>query len=536
MTIVSSFLATLGVQPDKASFAQANSLLGGLESNAGKIAGVLGAAFAGHELLNWGKSLVAQGDALNDMVAKTGLGAQTLQALGFAAEQNGSSLEAVSGALTRLGITSQQAAEGSKSAQENFRAFGISARELKAGLPTEEMLARIADKIADTTDPAQRASLAFKAFGKQGAALLPFLKNGRDGIAELQAEFKKLGGGLSDEFIQQADEVNDELVKLKVTTTSLGSTLGVMLLPAIIDIVKKMTDWAVAIRQLLEGTQFLQSALFVGTAAFIAWGVASLWASKSLRQNLGLIGTLALLAAGLDEVSTALRGGKTLIGTWIDKWAGLGTVDSLVRSIGQGLQVIKENLGSPFKILTNTFSDFRETMAGFDKRQARIEELKKAIAAEPDEDKKQVLVRQLIAQLHQSIDISEAIQGQTPRTTTRGMEAAAEVVLPGRATASAVNEGAASTLFGMEGKAVQSASGKVQIVSPKVIQLGEINITANTNASPREIGRHVRRAVRDAMDQQTDDVQRSRGRRDEAPDSGELDGDVSLEGLDEGTP
>lgn len=531
MTVISSFLATLGIAPDKASFAQANGLLGGVESKAGKIAGVLGAAFAGGQVVGFFKDLVAQGDALNDMIAKTGMTGQALQALGFAAEQNGSSLEAITNGLTRLSIQSQQAAGGSKSAAENFRKLGFSAAELKKGLPSEEILARIADRIADTADPAKKTALAFAAFGKQGAALIPFLNNGRDGLAELQEEFKKLGGGLSDQFIAQADEVNDELAKLRVSTTSLGSALGTMLLPTVTSIVRKLTDWSLSIRSLVEGSQFLQSALFVTTAAFIAWGVASLWASAAVRQKAGLLAVMALLAGALDEVSTAARGGKTLIGAWIEKWGGLGTVDSLVRSIGEGLREINR-LGY-FGGVKQAINDFRDISADRRNREARVEELKAQLAAEQDPDKKQVIVRQLIKQLNYNRDVASAQLGETPRTTTRGLDAAAEVIIPGQASASAVNEGMAATLFGMEGKAVQNAQGKVQIVNSKVVNLGQLNITAKTNASPREIGRHARAAVRDALNDEGDDLQRTRGRRDQSDDADDVGGDQSLEGIDE---
>lgn len=532
--VISSFVASLAVQQDKGSFSAAENSLKGIGATASKVAGTLGLLFAGGAAVNYFKGLVASGDALNDLIAKTGIGGQQLQALGLAAEQNGSSLEELGASLSKLQVNSQAAAGGSKEAMAAFKSFGVSAKDLKNGLPTGEILARLADKIADTEDPAKRTALAVKVLGRAGAALVPTLAQGRDGLAEIEKKFQALGGGLTDEFIKKSDEVNDQLAEMHVAATSLGVGIGSIMLPAIIKTVRLLTDWAVALQKLLEGSEFVRSALIVGAAAFIAWGVASLFASQSLRSKAGLLAALTVMAAVLDEISTALKGGKTLIGSWIDKWAGLGTVDSLVRSIGEGLKVIHEN--GIFKSLGGAFDDFRETMSGFDKRQAKVDELKKQLAAETDPNKKQVIVRQLIRQLHQDIDTSDAIQGNTPRAQGRGIGAALEQVQAGTASASAVNEGAAATLFGMEGKAIQNDKGQTVIIheGDKINQTVKQDIHVKSGASAHEIARHAKRATREALDETADSIRRNQGRT--APVAGEdlQGGDEDLEGLDDG--
>jgi hypothetical protein len=530
--VVSSFVASLAVQQDKGSFQSAEAALTGIGATASKVAGTLGVLFASGAAVNYFKDLIASGDALNDLIAKTGIGGQQLQALGLAAEQNGSSLEELGAALSKLQINGQAAAGGSKDAAAAFRSFGVSAEDLKNGLPTDEILGRLADKIADTSDPAKRAALAVKVLGKAGAALVPTLAQGRDGLAEIEAKFKALGGGLTDDFIQKSDEVNDQLAELHVATTSLGVGLGSVLLPAVIKTVHMLTDWAVAIQKLLEGSEFVRSALIVGAAAFIAWGVASLFASQALRSKAGLLFLLTLLAAALDEVSVAARGGKTLIGQWIDKWTGLGTVDSLVRSIGEGLKEINR-LGF-FGGIKQAVADVGELYSDAAKRQKRVDELKKQLAAERDPEKRFAIAAQLKKQLEYNRDVATAQMGETPRTQGQGIGSAVEEVQAGEATASAVNEGMAATLFGETRKAGTNAQGKTIMLSPTTVnKTVNQQIRVRTGANPQQIAREAKRSAVEALDETAESIKRTQGRTDPLAGEDEMGGDDALEGLDE---
>jgi hypothetical protein len=527
--VVSSFVASLAVQQDKGSFQAAESALTGIGATAGKVASTLGLLFAGGAAVNYFKGLVASGDALNDLIAKTGIGGQQLQALGLAAEQNGSSLEELGAALSKLQVNGQAAAGGSKEAAAAFRSFGVSAKDLKNGLPTGEILARLADKIAATEDPAKRTALAVKVLGRAGAALVPTLAQGRDGLAEIEEKFKALGGGLSDDFIKKSDEVNDQLAEMHVATTSLGVALGSALLPSIIRTVKMLTDWAVVLQKLLEGSEFIRSALIVGAAAFIAWGVASLFASQALRSKAGLLGMLTLMAALLDEIGTALRGGKTLIGAWIDKWAGLGTVDSLVRSIGEGLKEIHKF--GYFGGIKQAITDAAQISSDRFAREDRTDALKKQLAAETDPEKKQIIVRQLIRQLQYNRDVSEAQMGKTPRAE-RGLGGALEKVQAGTASASAVNEGA---YLSPGEKAITNAKGQTVIVNEgdKITKTVKQNINVKSGATAAEIARHAKRGAQEAMDETADSIKRNHGRPEPLPAQDDLGGDEDLEQLDE---
>jgi hypothetical protein len=527
-TVVEEFVGVLGIKADPASFDAAEKRLQGIGSTVKNLAVGFGALFAGSQIIGKFKEAVNEADALGDSAARIGIATSSLQALGYAADQNASSLEEVQQGLQFLQRNSQAAASGSKEMAKAFKSVGISGKELKDGLPTEEVLLRVADAMQKTTNPAKRTALAVQLLGRSGDRLIPFLSKGRQGLEDLFAEFEKSGAGFTDDFIEKAQETNDALGRMHFQLQGLTSQVGSTVLPVFNNLLTKMIEWARAIGDLLKGSEYLRSALIITAAAFVAWGAASLFASAAARQKFGLLATMALLTAALDEIAVALKGGRTLIGTWIDKWAGLGTVDSLVRSIGQGLKEIHKF--GYFGGIKTAINDFRDLSADARNREARIEDLKAKLAAEKDPDKKQVIVHDLIKQLNYSRDVAEAQLGETPRTTQRGLGAAIEQVRPGEATASAVNEGAFNTLFGGEGIATTNSKG--QTVYQTVNQNTTVNQTNKSEASPREIARHTKEAVEQANREHARQLKASTARKKPSAQNPGYGGDASIDGLD----
>ena len=559
MTIVSEFVASLGVQTDSAQFGKANQALDGLFGRAGKLVTVFGTLFAGREIVNYFKDVVAAGDRMNDAITRTGIAGQSLQALGLAAEENGSSLEELEFGLKFLQRNSQTAAEGSKELSKAFTQLGYSSAQLKKGVPTEELLGALADRMEAVTDPAKRTALAMQLLGRSGQALVPFLAQGRAGLDKLKERFAELGGGLSDDFIQKADEVNDKLAEMHVATQSLASTLGSSLVPAITKIVVRLTEWAIAFRKLVEGNQFLQYALYLTTAAFVAWGVAMLWASAG--PKLGILAAIAAIAAAFDDIRTALIGGKSLIGEWIDSWFGLGTIEKLVRGLAKALEYIAAGRwfqGTPLDkwLGKKAASDVRESLeaqiADANKDALSSDELTRARG---NRRLKRLNARMAalqaggqlydrenpVAPLDES-DQRAALPGQVSAATVNDLAKQFKHLLPEGAQAVTNSEGAtvivpksADGIVRLPQVNIAGGGPQASTPSQNLGRLPPVNVTihARTGASAKEIGHHAKTAVREALDQKAQDIRRSYGRRPQSENALPVGGDPDVEGIDE---
>lgn len=221
----------------------------------GGVANALGAATVGitalgaagiavtRQLFDMSKAASEYGSAIFDASEKTGLHAESLSAMDFAAKQSGSSLEAITGAIAKYSKTVGAAIDGSKEAAENLTALGVDPQEALNDL--DGSLAKVFDRIAKAKPGIEQITLAQKAFGKSGADLLPFIKSFDGDLAGLIRRAKELGVTINDEAARAADEFGDQLDTLNAQFEAIERTIGMAFMPVFMDMAKQTSEWAV---------------------------------------------------------------------------------------------------------------------------------------------------------------------------------------------------------------------------------------------------------------------------------------------------
>ena len=224
--------------------------MGALEGTVGmvkKALGVLGVAFTAQQFGSWIKGAVDAADALNDLSQRTGIAVEDLDALSLVAEQNGTTLEAVSGSLSRLARVMGEASGGNKAAVSTLKQFGIGLQEVKSGsLTATEALARIADRVQQMPDGLQKAAAVQKLFGKSASELVPLLNAGGDAIRSSREELEKYGALISGDFAKKADEFNDKLALLEKLSQAAAIEIGGPLIDNLTDLLEKFLDFVEA--------------------------------------------------------------------------------------------------------------------------------------------------------------------------------------------------------------------------------------------------------------------------------------------------
>lgn len=128
-------------------------------------------------------SALDAGGALVDLGAQTGVALDKLMVLQSAFKMAGLGAEAVQPTLSKLQRNIAEAANGSKEAATKFADMGINLDDI-AYLSPDEQLQKVAEKIQQIENPAQRAAAAIDIFGKGGAKLLSVFSAG--GLEEIQ--------------------------------------------------------------------------------------------------------------------------------------------------------------------------------------------------------------------------------------------------------------------------------------------------------------------------------------------------------------
>jgi hypothetical protein len=234
------------------------------------------------------------GSAIDDAANRTGLSAEAMSELGFAAEQSGTTVESLEKGLRVMQRTLVNAAEDGGAAGEAIASLGLSVDALRA-LSPDEQFAAIADRIAGIADPAERATVAMRIFGRAGAELVPLLAEGASGIGELRKQARDFGISVSGADAKAAGVLNDTLNLLSRAARGASLQIGAALAPAVTELAERTARIVAATTAWIRANR--------DSVVWIAKTIAIVGAAGIALVGLGL--TISLLGAALGGIATA---------------------------------------------------------------------------------------------------------------------------------------------------------------------------------------------------------------------------------------
>jgi len=177
------------------------------------------------------------GSAIFDATQKTGLSAETISALKYAADTSGSSFEAITGSVAKFNVLLGEANAGSDKAQQTLAQYGITART------TDAALAQAIETIAKMTSVDQQAAAAKALFKDRTGEILPVIKSFDGDLPGLMKKLEELGLLLSDEDARAADEFGDTLDTLTKQAAMVGRQFATELMPMVTDAMQEISRW-----------------------------------------------------------------------------------------------------------------------------------------------------------------------------------------------------------------------------------------------------------------------------------------------------
>lgn len=261
-------------------------------------------------------------DKIGEASQRTGVATEALSRLKHAAEQSGTSFEAIEKGLQKL---AREADSGGK----NLARIGVSAEDLQGRMrPVEAVLLDVADRFAGMGNATEKAAAAQAIFGKAGSELIPLLSEGKAGIQALGDEAERLGIVFSQDAAEAAGAFNDNLDKLKDAALGLGNDIASELLPALLDVTTAAVNFVQQIREdgtlrawidgIKEAAGYIDElAVFIATR-LVAGALVSLIATLATTATSFSIATAA---ANTFRLALALAGGP--IGIAVTAFAAL---------------------------------------------------------------------------------------------------------------------------------------------------------------------------------------------------------------------
>lgn len=232
------------------------------------------------------------GDTLDKFSSRVGVGVQSLQELQFAGELTGVPINQLNVALQRFARRTQEAAKGTGESKDALMELGITFEDLNTKSP-EELLNQVADGMQNVQTDAERTRIAFKLFDTEGVALVNTLKGGSKELEKMRAEFRRLGGGLSEENIRNTVRFKDEMAKFGVVLNNIKLDVVLPALKSMSNVLSTLTSED-NIGKIAVGLEAAKVALVGFLSAFAA--------GKILGVSQSLFG----VAKGITSIRTAL--------------------------------------------------------------------------------------------------------------------------------------------------------------------------------------------------------------------------------------
>jgi len=252
----------------------------------------LGGGFAIYKGAQWIKNAVTQ---TNDLARSTyglqkitGMDAQTAAGWLALAKARGIQSKQLNMGFITLARQTQGLAKGTKSSVEAFKQLGISAHQW-AGMNTEQRMLALADAFQHMKDPAERAALAQKLFGRQAQIMIPLLSKGRDAV---QAQITAMGkaSGVTNNSVKEQMKLVVAQREMNVAMLQLKGAIAMALAPILIQLAKLLLPITTGFAKLMSHSGAFRIVIIALTAALVVF-VATMWLATT--AGIAFLGAVA---------------------------------------------------------------------------------------------------------------------------------------------------------------------------------------------------------------------------------------------------
>ena len=254
-------------------------------------------------------------DKTGKLAQSAGVSASSFSKLAVAAEKSNVSQQDLATTLSKISAASPEMVT-------RLSQVGVSFRNASGQAKTSsEVFADVADKVAKAGSSADKTAIAVRAFGEEGAKLVPLLSGGRAELQKLAAEADKYGLVVSEQAAAAAAEFNDKLTEtknaLKGTMSAIGESViawsnqaGIM--DTVRDKLAEATQWWRGLSDTTKNTVLTIGAVTLAFATLLTAVIAIKAALPSVAGALGTIfSPVGLIVAAVIGLSVALGTLKT---------------------------------------------------------------------------------------------------------------------------------------------------------------------------------------------------------------------------------
>lgn len=330
----------------KFSFLGSPNILSGFNKNLGKSITLIGAftvaaVGAAGATMSWAQGILSALDPMIQLSRETGVAISTMQELGFAASQNGSDIDAVTGTIDAL---TSKIGDAANKGSADFARLGISVRGTNGEIKKADTIlfeVRNRFKAMGLTMSQQRTFATSLGIDK---SLLQLMNKTDAQLGSLTAQAREYGVATKEQA-DLAAKVNDSQAKMKFVMSAVSREISLALGPSLIEMSEGFSqlladnkDWIVegakatveVVKMIMASFNRLKPVLIFVAGAFVVAKIAALGFSGVMGVLLSpvVLITAAILAAVfiIDDLIVAFNGGNSVIQDFFIAFTGVDIV------------------------------------------------------------------------------------------------------------------------------------------------------------------------------------------------------------------
>lgn len=271
-------------------------------------------------------------DDILTLSSVTGIATDELQKMQYASDFLDVSMETMTGGITRLTRSMDDARNGNKELAEGFKRLRVSITDSHGQLKdANQVFYDTIDALGRVKNETERDALAMTLLGKSAKELNPLIEAGSKRLKELGVEAENMGTVMGEDSLEKLGKFKDTMDKLENTTGALKNSLGLALLPILTALFTVISNIPVPVLQTL-----VVLASVIATVMMVVKAIKSLTdTGKTIKDFFGGFNaqTFKTTAIILGVVAALIA-----LGTIIAVIAGKGNqINSAMASIGDNV-------------------------------------------------------------------------------------------------------------------------------------------------------------------------------------------------------
>lgn len=456
----------------------AGSTISSLENMRGSLANLAasaGVAGIGAKLINDATQYAV---SLKNLSSITGETTENTSKMVAQFEYYGMSTETATGSLAKFGKNIATAREAmiqaqvsGKTSTDTFTKMGLSLADISKA-STLEVFTQVQEKMRGMTDAAEKDRIAMELFGKSGYQMMAVLNATPEEVQAVIDKFQSMGLIMDQESVNAAVHLNRELGELKESSTRLGISIGLALVPALSEQMSAINDAVgyysamsdtskkVIANTVLMGVEFGAINIVIGTltTSLKAMGLAVNFA----------FGKWIILAEAIITAGAALHSYAKEEDDWIANhtYESNGTnyyvgKDGNVYTVSEGANagVVEDPTGSGASANTGEIDEAtKEDVIAQDNQKKKNEEDQKRLKQEEDYNRKAKEIAdrnaELAKKIQDGIENSATKQKKAAEELARAQEQAAEAMQHNADLMKQANERVASIINSLQNQLI----------------------------------------------------------------------------------